>query len=256
MAKIINMKEMLEAGSHFGHRTSKWNPKMKKYIYGARNGIHIIDLQKTVVLVKEAYRFVVDIAANGGKVLFVGTKRQAQEAIKEEANRVGMHYVTNRWLGGLLTNFQTVKKSIERMKKLEAMRDDGSFEGFKKKEALGYEREIKKLNFVFNGIREMAGVPDVIFIVDPKKEKIAFAEAKKLNVPVIALVDTNSDPDDIDFVIPSNDDAIRAIKLFSSKVADATIEGAQKREEALKEQAEKKQAEKKQAEEPESTGKE
>ena len=243
MAKIINMKEMLEAGSHFGHRTSKWNPKMKKYIYGARNGIHIIDLQKTVVLVKEAYQFVVDVAANGGKVLFVGTKRQAQEAIKEEANRVGMYYVTNRWLGGLLTNFQTVKKSIERMKKLETMRDDGSFENFKKKEALGYEREIKKLNFVFNGIREMGDVPDVLFIVDPKKEKIAFAEAKKLNIPVIALVDTNSDPDCIDFVIPANDDAIRAIKLFSSKVADAVIEGAQKREEALKEQAANKQDE-------------
>jgi len=216
---------------------------MKKYIYGARNGIHIIDLQKTVVFVKDAYRFVVDVAANGGKVLFVGTKRQAQEAIKEEANRVGMYYVTNRWLGGLLTNFQTVKKSIERMKKLETMRDDGSFVNFKKKEALGYEREIKKLNFVFNGIREMGGVPAVIFIVDPKKEKIAFAEAKKLNIPVIALVDTNSDPDGIDYVIPSNDDAIRAIKLFSSKIADATIQGAQNREEALKEQASKKQAE-------------
>ncbi len=255
MSKIINMKEMLEAGSHFGHRTSKWNPKMKKYIYGARNGIHIIDLQQTVVLVKEAYRFVVDVAENGGKVLFVGTKRQAQEAIKEEANRVGMHYVINRWLGGLLTNFQTVKKSIERMKKLETMRDDGSFEGFKKKEALGYEREIKKLNFIFNGIREMGGVPDVIFIIDPKKEKIAFAEAKKLNIPVIALVDTNSDPDSIDFVIPANDDSIRAIKLFSSKIADAIIEGAQKREESLKEQASKEQAFKKQAEEAETAEK-
>ena len=247
MAQIINMEDLLEAGAHFGHRTSKWNPKMKKYIYGARNGIHIIDLQKTVVLLKEAYKFVVDIAADGGKVLFVGTKRQAQEAIKEEANRVGMYYVTNRWLGGLLTNFQTVKKSIDRMKKLEGMRDDGSFEGFKKKEALGYEREIKKLNFVFDGIRELGGVPDIIFIVDPKKENIAFAEAKKLNIPVISIADTNSDPDGIDFVIPANDDAIRAIKLFSSKIADAIIEGAQKREEILKEQAEQKQAEQKQA---------
>lgn len=237
------MKEMLEAGAHFGHRTSKWNPKMKKYIYGARNGIHIIDLQKTVVLLKEAYRAVVDVVANGGKVLFVGTKRQAQEAIKEEANRVGMYYVTNRWLGGLLTNFQTVKKSIERMKKLETMRDDGSFEGFKKKEALGYEREIKKLNFVFNGIREMEDTPDIIFLVDPKKEKIAYSEAKKLNIPVIALVDTNADPDGIDYLIPANDDAIRAIKLFSSKITDAIMEGGQKREVLLKEQAAKKQAE-------------
>jgi len=243
LANIINMKEMLEAGAHFGHRTSKWNPKMKKYIYGARNGIHIIDLQKTVVLLKEAYQFVVDVVANGGKVLFVGTKRQAQEAIKEEATRVGMYYVTNRWLGGLLTNFQTVKKSIERMKKLESMRDDGSFEGFKKKEALGYEREIKKLNFVFNGIREMNTIPDVIFIVDSKKEKIAFAEAKKLNIPVISMADTNSDPDGIDFVIPANDDAIRAIKLFSAKISDAIVDGGQKREALLKEQAAKKQAE-------------
>ncbi|MCP4714826.1 MAG: 30S ribosomal protein S2 [Deltaproteobacteria bacterium] len=237
LASLISMKQLLEAGVHFGHQTSKWNPKMKTYIYGARNGIHIIDLQKTVILVKEAYDFIRQVVANGQKVLFVGTKRQAQEPIKEEAERSNMHYVTNRWLGGLLTNFQTVKKSIERMKNLEGMRDDGSFESFKKKEVLGFEREIEKLNYVFNGIRDMKDLPGVMFIVDPKKEKIALAEAKKLGIPVVALVDTNSDPDDIDFVIPANDDAIRAVKLFSEKIAEAGIEGDHKRDEMLQQQA-------------------
>lgn len=235
MATIINMKQLLEAGVHFGHQTSKWNPKMKTYIYGARNGIHIIDLQKTVVLFKEAYEFIVDTVADGKKVLFVGTKRQAQESIKEEALRANMFYVTNRWLGGLLTNFQTVKKSIERMKTLEKTRDEGSFVNFKKKEALGFEREIRKLNFIFDGIRYMDEVPGVIFVVDPKKEKIVVAESKKLGIPIIALVDTNCDPDDIDYVLPANDDAIRAVKLFSSKAADACIEGERRREEILRE---------------------
>jgi len=222
---------------HFGHQTSKWNPKMKQYIYGARNGIHIVDLQKTVVLFKEAYQTVVDTVANGKKVMFVGTKRQAQEAIKEEAKRANMYYITNRWLGGLMTNFQTVKKSIDRMKHLESMRDDGSLENFKKKEALGFEREIVKLNFIFDGIRDMEDVPGLVFVVDPRKEKIAVAESRKLDIPIVALIDTNCDPDNIDYVVPGNDDAIRAVKLFSSKIADACIEGDRKREKMIREAA-------------------
>ena len=237
MATIINMKQLLEAGVHFGHQTSKWNPKMKPYIYGARNGIHIIDLQKTVILFKEAYEFIVDTVAKGKKVMFVSTKRQAQESIKEEAERANIFYVTNRWLGGLLTNFQTVKKSIERMKNLEEMRDNGSFTHFKKKETLGFEREIAKLNFIFDGIRDMDDLPGALFIVDPKKEKIAQAEAKKLDIPIVGIVDTNSDPDGIDYVVPANDDAIRAIKLFSLKMADAYIEGEQKRKLILEQTA-------------------
>lgn len=236
MAAVINMKQLLEAGVHFGHQTSKWNPKMKPYIYGARNGIHIVDLQKTVVLFKEAYDFIADTVAHGKHVLFVGTKRQAQEAIREEATRSNMFYVTNRWLGGLLTNFQTIKKSIERMKMLETMREDGSFANFKKKEALGFEREIERLNFIFDGIRGMEDVPGALFIIDPKKERIAVSEARKLGIPTVALLDTNSDPDDIDYVIPANDDAIRAIKLFSSKIADACLEGERKREALISEE--------------------
>ena len=237
MATTTTMKQMLEAGVHFGHQTSKWNPKMKPYIFGARNGIHIIDLQKTVVLFKEASDFVLDTVADGGKVLFVGTKRQAQEAISEEAGRVGHHYITNRWLGGLLTNFSTVKKSIERMKTLETMRDSGEFVNFKKKEALGFEREIEKLTFVFDGIRDMDRLPAALFIVDPKKEKIAVAEAKKLGIPTIGLLDTNCDPEDIDYIIPGNDDAIRAIKLFSLKIAEAIAAGERRRQEITKEEA-------------------
>lgn len=236
MSTAIAMKQLLEAGVHFGHQTSKWNPKMKPYIYGARNGIHIIDLQKTVVLFKEAYDFIVETVAHGGSVLFVGTKRQAQEAIKEEAQRAGMFFVTNRWLGGQLTNFKTIKKSLERLKMLEAMRDDGSFASFKKKEALGFEREIERLNFIFEGIRDMDDIPGALFIVDPKKEKIAVSEARKLGIPTVALMDTNSDPDEIDYPIPANDDAIRAIKLFSSKIADACLEGQRKRESVLQEE--------------------
>jgi len=230
------MKQLLEAGAHFGHQTSKWNPKMKPYIYGARNGIHIIDLQKTVVLFKEAYDFIVTTVAHGGSVLFVGTKRQAQEVIKEEAQRATMFYVTNRWLGGQLTNFQTIKKSIERLKMLETMRDDGSFSSFKKKEALGFEREIERLNFVFAGIREMEDLPGALFVVDPKKEHIAVSEARKLNIPTVAILDTNADPEEVDYPIPANDDAIRTIKLFSSKIADACLEGLRKREAVLQEE--------------------
>jgi small subunit ribosomal protein S2 len=237
LAATATMKQMLEAGVHFGHQTSKWNPKMKPYIFGARNGIHIIDLQKTVVLFKEAYDFLVDSVAQGGKVLFVGTKRQAQEAICEEAQQAGHFYITNRWLGGLLTNFGTVKKSIERMKTLEKMRDAGEFANFKKKEALGFEREIKKLTFVFEGIRDMDRLPAALFIVDPKKEKIAVSEAKKLGIPTIGLLDTNCDPEDIDYVIPGNDDAIRAVKLFSSQMAQAIATGEQKCQEKNKEEA-------------------
>jgi small subunit ribosomal protein S2 len=231
------MKQMLEAGVHFGHQTSKWNPKMKPYIFGARNGIHIIDLQKTVVLFKEATDFIVNTVAKGGKVLFVGTKRQAQEPIREEAQQAGHYYITNRWLGGLLTNFGTVKKSIERLKTLEAMRDSGEFVNFKKKEALGFEREIEKLTFVFDGIRDMDRLPAALFIVDPKKEKIAVSEAKTLKIPTIGLLDTNCDPEDIDFVIPGNDDAIRAVKLFSSKIAEAIAAGERRRQEINKEEA-------------------
>ena len=237
MTTLISMKQLLEAGVHFGHQTSKWNPKMKSYIFGARNGIHIINLQRTVVMFRDAYKFIVDTVANGEKVLFVGTKRQAQVPISEEAERAGMYHITNRWLGGLLTNFQTVKKSIDRMKMLEKMRDDGSFESFKKKEVLGYEREITKLNFIFDGIRDMHGLPGALFVVDPKKEKIALAEARKLGIPTVALVDTNCDPEGIDFVLPANDDAIRAVKLFSSKAADACLEGARRREEIQREAA-------------------
>lgn len=230
MSTLISMKQLLEAGVHFGHQTSKWNPKMKPYIFGARNGIHIIDLQKTVVLFKQAYDFVADTVAHGGRVMFVGTKRQAQEAIRDEAARASQLSVTNRWLGGLLTNFQTVRKSLERMKMLESMREDGSFANFKKKEALTMEREIEKLNYVFNGIRDMDRLPDVMFIVDPKKEKIAVAEARRLGITIVALLDTNADPEEIDYVIPANDDAIRAVKLFSTKMADACIEGAGRRD--------------------------
>jgi small subunit ribosomal protein S2 len=237
LATTTSMKQMLEAGVHFGHQTSKWNPKMKPYIFGARNGIHIIDLQKTVVLFKEATDFIVNTVAKGGKVLFVGTKRQAQEPIREEAQQAGHYYITNRWLGGLLTNFGTIKKSIERLKTLEAMRDSGEFANFKKKEALGFEREIEKLTFVFDGIRDMDRLPAALFIVDPKKEKIAVSEAKKLKIPTIGLLDTNCDPEDIDFVIPGNDDAIRAVKLFSSKIVEAIAAGERRRQEINKEDA-------------------
>lgn len=223
----VTMKQLLEAGVHFGHQTKRWNPKMKEYIFGSRNGIHIIDLQKTVRLFKEAYKFVVDTVARGQGVLFVGTKKQAQDPVFEEAKRGGMFYVNQRWLGGTLTNFRTIKKNVDRLKKLEAMKEDGSLEALPKKEVLRLEKERAKMEKTLGGIKEMTKLPGVVFIVDPRKERIAVHEARKLSVPILAIVDTNCDPDEIDYIIPGNDDAIRAIRLISSKVADACLEGKQ-----------------------------
>jgi small subunit ribosomal protein S2 len=225
----ITMKELLEAGVHFGHQTKRWNPKMKPYIFGARNGIYIIDLQKTVRLFKNAYNFVLDAAKSGDTMLFVGTKKQAQDSVSEEAQRCGMFYVNDRWLGGMLTNFATVKQSIDRLKRLDAMVADGTIEAYTKKEALQLEKDRQKLEKTLGGIKGMNRVPGVLFVVDPKNEEIAVSEAKKLGIPVVAIVDTNCDPDSIDYVIPGNDDAIRAIRLLCSKMADAMIEGAQAR---------------------------
>ena len=224
MAVSITMKELLEAGVHFGHQTKRWNPKMKKYIFGKRNGIYIIDLQKTLKLFKEASAFIADLSSSGKRILFVGTKRQAQDAILEEANRCGMFYVNNRWLGGTLTNFSTVRKSIERLKETEALLNDTEKE-MSKKERATMDQERDKLNKNLIGIREMDGLPDALFVIDPKKEYIAVKEAKKLGIPVVAIVDTNCDPEDINYVIPGNDDAIRAIRLFTQKIADAVLEG-------------------------------
>ena len=221
----ISMKELLDAGVHFGHQTKRWNPKMKEYIFGERNGIYIIDLQKTLKLFKDAARYVVEMAAQGKNVLFVGTKRQAQEAVAEEANRCQMYYVNNRWLGGLLTNMVTVQKSIKRLKELEQMAAEGSWGGRLKKEIVRMERERKHLDSNLAGIKDMPGLPDVIFIIDSNKEGIAVKEARRLGIPVVAIVDTNCDPDEVDWVIPGNDDALRAIRLFTSKIADAVIEG-------------------------------
>lgn len=229
----VTMKELLEAGVHFGHQTKRWNPKMKPYIFGARNGIYIIDLQKTVRLFKNAYSFVRECAQAGETILFVGTKKQAQDAIGEEATRCGMFYVNQRWLGGMLTNFSTVKQSIDRLKRLDAMFADGSVEVYTKKEALQLEKERQKLEKTLGGIKGMGKVPGVLFVVDPKNETIAISEAKKLGIPVVAVVDTNCDPDPIDYVIPGNDDAIRAIRLLTSKMADAILEGAQARDARL-----------------------
>ena len=224
MAVQITMKELLEAGVHFGHQTKRWNPKMKKYIFGKRNGIYIIDLQKTLKLFKEASAFITEMASQGKRILFIGTKRQAQDAIVEEANRCGMFYVNNRWLGGTLTNFATVRKSIERLKELEGILNDTDKE-LSKKERAALDREREKLQKNLIGIREMDALPDAIFVIDPKKEHIALKEAKKLDIPVVAIVDTNCDPEDIDYVIPGNDDAIRAIRLFTQKIADSVLEG-------------------------------
>ncbi len=229
----VTMKELLEAGVHFGHQTKRWNPKMKPYIFGARNGIYIIDLQKTVRLFKNAYSFVRECAQAGETILFVGTKKQAQDAIGEEATRCGMFYVNQRWLGGMLTNFATVKQSIDRLKRLDAMFADGSVEVYTKKEALQLEKERQKLEKILGGIKGMGKVPGALFVVDPKNETIAISEAKKLGIPVVAVVDTNCDPDPIDYVIPGNDDAIRAIRLLTSKMADAILEGAQARDARL-----------------------
>jgi small subunit ribosomal protein S2 len=238
MAVSINMKELLEAGVHFGHQTRRWNPKMKPYIFGSRNGIHIIDLQKTVKLFGAAYNFIARTVADGYPVLFVGTKKQAHESIIVEAERCGMFYVINRWLGGTMTNFQTIKKSIARLKDLESMIEDGSINRYTKKEALKMEKELVKLEKTLGGIKNMDELPGAVFIVDPKKENIAVKETKKLGIPLVAIADTNCDPDDIDYIIPGNDDAIRAIKLICSKISDACIEGHNLAEERLRAQAE------------------
>jgi small subunit ribosomal protein S2 len=230
----ISMKQLLEAGVHFGHQTSRWNPKMRTYIFGARNGIHIIDLQQTVTMFKAAAGFVRDLAAGGGNLLFVGTKKQAQEAIKEEAQRCGMFYVHNRWLGGTLTNFSTIRQSIERLRRLEEMENDPKIvDALTKKEMLGLKREKDKLEQSLGGIKGMRKLPDAIFVIDPKQEEIAVKEARKLGIPVVAVVDTNCDPDVVDHKIPGNDDAIRAIRLFCAAVADSINEGKGLHEQAL-----------------------
>jgi small subunit ribosomal protein S2 len=223
----ITMKELLEAGVHFGHQTKRWNPKMKEYIFGERNGIYIIDLQKTLKMFKEASKFVQDLAAEGKIVLFVGTKRQAQDAIAEEAGRAGMFYVNQRWLGGLLTNWVTVQKSVKRLKELDDMATDGRYELLPKKEVIKLERERKHLQANLAGIKNMSRLPDSIFVIDSNKEQIAVREARKLGIPVVAVVDTNCDPSEVDYVIPGNDDALRAIRLFASKIADSIVEGSQ-----------------------------
>jgi small subunit ribosomal protein S2 len=233
----VTMKEMLEAGVHFGHETKRWDPKMKSYIYGARNGIYIIDLQKTVLLFKEAYNFIRDVVAQGEYILFVGTKKQAQDSIYEEATRCNMFYVNRRWLGGMLTNFRTVKKSIDQLNKLEVMKNDDIYALLPKKEVLQLEKQRKRLEKALGGIKNMDRLPGAIFVVDLKKERIAVSEARKLGIPSVGIVDTNCDPDEIDYAIPGNDDAIRAIRLFSSKIADAVIEGRQLYEKTLQEEA-------------------
>jgi len=234
----VTMKELLETGVHFGHQTNRWNPKMKDYIFCARNGIYIIDLQKTVKMFNDVMGTIRDTAASGKKVLFVGTKRQGAESIREEAERCGMFYVNHRWLGGMLTNFSTVKKSIERLKQIETMKEDGTYDLLAKKETVKLEKEREKLERVLGGIKDMKELPGIIFIVDPKKESIAVTEGRKLGIPIAAIVDTNCDPDLIDHIIPGNDDAIRAIKLFCTKVADACLAGADQLESELSKVAE------------------
>ena len=236
---VISMKQLLEAGVHFGHQTRRWNPKMAPYIYTERNGIYIIDLQKSVGMVDDAYKAVADIAADGGTILFVGTKKQAQDAIAVEAERCGMYYVNERWLGGMLTNFKTIQTRIARLRKLEAMEADGTFDLLPKKEVISLKHEMEKLTKYLGGIKDMKKLPGAMFIVDPRKEHIAVLEAHKLNIPIVATVDTNCDPDEIDHVIPANDDAIRAVKLLTAKIADAVLEGRQgmQTEEAAAEEA-------------------
>ncbi len=224
---VVSMKQLLEAGVHFGHQTRRWNPKMAPYIYTERNGIYIIDLQKTVKKLEEAYNFVREISAEGGNVLFVGTKKQAQDAIKEEAARCGGYYVNARWLGGMLTNFRTMRTRIDRLAQLRKMEEDGTFAMLPKKEVIKHQGEIEKLEKYLGGVKEMKKIPAALFIVDPRKERNAIAEARKLNIPIVAIVDTNCDPDEIDYVIPSNDDAIRAIRLIAATMANAAIEGRQ-----------------------------
>jgi len=229
----VTMKELLEAGVHFGHQTRRWNPKMGPYIFGARNGIHIIDLQKTVQFFKTAYNFVMETVADGGLVLFVGTKKQAMDAIAEEASRCSMFYVNHRWLGGMLTNYETISRSIDRLKNFEAMKEDGSLRRFPKKEVLVMEKKAAKLDRALGGIKNMGRLPDVVYVVDPRKEDIAVKEARKMNIPIVAIVDSNCDPTVIDYPIPGNDDAIRAIRLLTSRIANACAEGNQLREERL-----------------------
>lgn len=230
---VVSMKSLLETGVHFGHRTRRWNPQMRDYIFTERNGIHILDLQQTITLIDDAYNYIRDIAADGGVVLFVGTKRQAQDTIAREAARCGMPYIVQRWLGGTLTNWKTIRQRIHRLDELEKKRDAGEFEGLKKKERLMLEREINKLQLRLGGIRKMVDLPDALFIVDVSNEDTAVNEANKLDISIIAMVDTNSDPKDVDFVIPANDDAIRAIKLIVGKMADAVLEGQAARKEAM-----------------------
>ena len=224
---VISMKQLLEAGVHFGHQTRRWNPKMARYIFTERNGIYIIDLQKTVKMVEDAHNFIRDIATDGKKILFVGTKKQAQESVKEEAERSGQYYVNERWLGGMLTNFGTIRKRVERLYELEKMEVDGTFELLPKKEVAQLMHERDKLQRFLGGIKEMTELPGALFVVDPRKERIAIAEARKLNIPIVAIVDTNCDPDEVDVVIPGNDDAIRAVKLLTSIMAEGIIEGSQ-----------------------------
>ncbi|MDD6187218.1 MAG: 30S ribosomal protein S2 [Oscillospiraceae bacterium] len=223
----VSMKQLLEAGVHFGHQTRRWNPKMAKYIFTERNGIYIIDLQKTVKMLDTAYDFVKEVSAEGGEILFVGTKKQAQEAIKDEAERCGMHFVNARWLGGMLTNFRTIKTRVARLEQLNKMKEDGTFDLLPKKEVVKLELEIEKLEKNIGGIKNMTELPKAMFVVDTRKEKIAVAEARNLGIPVVAIVDTNCDPDEVDYVIPGNDDAIRAVKLIAAAMADAVIEGRQ-----------------------------
>jgi small subunit ribosomal protein S2 len=239
----VNMKELLEAGVHFGHQTKRWNPKMKTYIFGAKNGIYIIDLQQTVRMFKTAYDFIIDTVSEGKSVLFVGTKKQARESIYEESNRCEMFYVHNRWLGGMLTNYQTIKKSIDRLNYLNTIKNDESINLFPKKERLKLEKERVKLDSTLGGIRTMKGIPGALFVVDIKNEAIAIREAKRLNIPVVAVVDTNCDPDNIDYIIPGNDDAIRSIRLISSRIADACIEGRQRLKEKKQAESDKKEEE-------------
>ncbi len=224
---VISMKQLLEAGVHFGHQTRRWNPKMKRYIFTERNGIYIIDLQKTVKKVEEAYNFMKQISEDGGKVLFVGTKKQAQESVKAEAERAGQFYVNQRWLGGILTNYKTISKRINRISEIEKMEEDGLFEVLPKKEVVELRKEYDRLIKFLGGIRDMKSMPQALFVVDPRKERNAIAEARKLHIPIVGIVDTNCDPDEIDYVIPANDDAIRAVKLLTGKMADAILEGQQ-----------------------------
>ena len=232
---VVSMKQLLEAGVHFGHQTRRWNPKMAEYIFTERNGIYIIDLQKTVKKLDEAYMFVRDLAASGENVLFVGTKKQAAESVKEEAERAGAYYVNARWLGGMMTNFKTIRRRIDRLAQLRKMEEDGTFDRLPKKEVIKLQLEIEKLEKFLGGIKDMKKLPGALFIVDPRKEKIAVSEARKLHIPIVAIVDTNCDPDDVDYVIPGNDDAIRAVKLIASTMANAILEGRQGEETAAAE---------------------